>query len=58
MKLKRFKKGEHFSRFCERFEEYTQTMKIKAENMHILFLQYLDDETYAKLKRMQNLNEE
>ena len=49
-KLKRYEKGQNFSRFCERFKEYVQLTQMKAENQFSFFLQSVDDQTYALLK--------
>ena len=56
-KLRKFEKGENFSRFCERFQEYVQMTKITSDQLHIFFLQHVDDETYSMLKAV-NLNED
>ena len=49
-KLKRYEKGENFSRFCERFKEYVQLTQMEAKNQFSFFLQSVDDQTYALLK--------
>ena len=56
-KLRKFEKGENFSRFCERFQEYVQIADIKGSQLHFFFLQHVDDETYSTLKAV-NLKEE
>ena len=55
-KLRKYERGENFSRFCERFAEFVQITKIADENLHLFFLQNVDDETYATLKSV-NLKE-
>ena len=49
-KLRKFSKGENFSRFCERFDEYVRITKIRDRDLYMLFLQNVDDETYTTLK--------
>lgn len=49
MKLRKFSKGENFSRFCERFQGYVSITKISDKNLYMLFLQNVDDETYSVL---------
>ena len=49
-KLRKFSKGENFSRFCERFREYISITKISDQNLYMLFLQNVDDERYSVLK--------
>ena len=56
-KLRKFEKGENFSRFCERFQEYVQMTQIASDQLHIFFLQHVDDETYSMLKAV-NLKED
>ena len=56
-KLRKFEKGENFSTFCERFHEYVEIAQIVDDNMHLYFLQHVDDGTYSTLKLV-NLNED
>lgn len=49
-KLRRFSKGENFSRFCERFIEYVYITKMCDPKLYMFFLQNVDDETYTNLK--------
>ena len=49
-KLKRYEKGDNFSRFCDRFKEYVQLTGMKPEHQFSYFLQSVDDQTYAMLK--------
>ena len=56
-KLRKFEKGENFSRFCERFQEYVQMTNLKGSQLHLFFLQHVDDETYSTLKAV-NLEED
>ena len=56
-KLRKFEKGENFSRFCERFQEYVQMTNLKGSQLHLFFLQHVDDETYSTLKAA-NLEED
>ena len=56
-KLRKFEKGENFSTFCERFHEYVEIAQIVDDNLHLYFLQHVDDGTYSTLKLV-NLNED
>ena len=58
LKLRRYSKGENFSRFCERFVEYVCLTGVKSENLHLLLLQSVDDETYSRLKTVELAEEE
>ena len=49
-KLRKYNKGENFSRFCERFKEYIYITKIKDQKLYLFLLQNVDDETYSTLK--------
>ena len=49
-KLRKFSKGENFSRFCERFQEYVYITNMRDVNLYMFFLQNVDDETYSVLK--------
>ena len=49
-KLSKFRKGENFARFCERFQEYSYLTKMQDDNLHLFFLQHVDDVTYSTLK--------
>ena len=49
-KLKIFKKGDNFSNFCDRFQEYVYLTKTNDTNLHLFFLQHMDDDMYATLK--------
>ena len=49
-KLRRYTKGENFSRFCERFQEYVYITKMKDKHLYMYFLLNVDDETYSTLK--------
>ena len=49
-KLRKFTKGENFSRFCGRFQEYVYITKIEDRNLYMYFLQNVDDKTYSTLK--------
>ena len=49
-KLRKYTKGENFSRFCERFQEYVYITKIEDRNLYMYFLQNVDDKTYSTLK--------
>jgi hypothetical protein len=55
-KLRKFERGENFSRFCERFAKFVQITKIADDNLHFFFLQNVDDETYGTLESV-NLKE-
>ena len=56
-KLRNFQKGENFSRFCERFQEYVEITQIVDSKLHLFFLQHVDDVTYSTLKAV-NLDAE
>ena len=49
-KLRKFTKGDNFSRFCDRFKEYVYITKMRDMNLYMLFLQNVDDQTYSTLK--------
>ena len=49
-KLSKFQKGNNFARFCERFQEYSYLTKMQDDNLHLFFLQHVDDATYSTLK--------
>ena len=49
-KLRKYQKGENFSRFCERFRENISLTQMNAENQCTYFLQNVDDQTYSILK--------
>ena len=57
-KLEKFSKGGNFSRFCERFEEYVNMSKSKDDNLYMLLLSNVDDETYSILKGVELSAEE
>ena len=57
-KLEKFAKGSNFSRFCERFEEYVNMTKSKDDNLYMLLLSNVDDETYSILKGVELTEEE
>ena len=57
-KLEKFSKGGNFSRFCERFEEYVNISKSKDDNLYMLLLSNVDDETYSILKGVELSPEE
>ena len=49
-KLTKYKKGENFDRFCERFQEHVTLMRIQNDDLYLYFLQHVDDSTYSMLK--------
>ena len=49
MKLPKFQKGDNFSRYCQRFEEYISICNINDPNLYMYFLQNVNDETYSIL---------
>ncbi len=57
-KLRKFSKGENFSRYCERFQEFVEITKMRDNNLHLYFLQHVDDETYSALKSVSLLDAE
>ena len=48
----KFKRGENFPKFCENFLEYITLSKFSGDNLHLLFLQLVDDFTKVKLKKV------
>ena len=46
----KYKRGENFHLFCENFLEYVTLSKLNDENLPLLFLQLVDEQTKAKLK--------
>ena len=46
----KYKRGENFHLFCENFIEYVTLSKFDNENLPLLFLQLVDEQTKAKLK--------
>jgi len=48
--LKKYSRGDNFSRFCERFIEHVHITKIRDPKLYIFFMQNVDDETYTLLK--------
>ena len=50
-KLVNFKSGDNFGTFCDRFETYIDMTGFEGTpNLHILFLQHVDNSTYSILK--------
>ena len=45
----KFKHGEDFRQFCERFKQYVQLGHIEDSNLHLIFLSFVDTRTYTKL---------
>ena len=56
-KLRKFEKGENFSRFCERFREYVEIIQIADANLHWHFLQHVDDETYSTMNLLNSIRQ-
>ena len=52
IRIKKFLKGDNFNHFCDRFIEYVTMTGLSDDNLYLVFLQQLDDETYAKLKEV------
>ena len=50
IKLDKFKVGEHFATFCDRFTMQTEIAGLKNPNLHLLFLQAVDNDTFGNLK--------
>ena len=50
--LEKFRRGENFSKFCEKFLEYVTLGNIGGENLPLIFLQLVDDFTKEKLKKI------
>ena len=59
-KLKHFKTGESFGTFCDRFETFVKLAGYEGTpNLHFLFLQHVDNDTYSILKPvMENMTTE
>ena len=56
-KLRKYNKGENFSRFTERFKEYIYITGMKDKRLYLYLLQNVDDATYSILKSV-DLNPE
>ncbi len=52
-KLKKFKRGENFSMWCDRFVEYVHITKMKDENLYMFLLQNVCDQTYSVLQTVE-----
>lgn len=50
--LEKFKRGENFSKYCEKFLEYVTLGNISGENLPLIFLQLVDDFTRERLKKI------
>ena len=48
----KYERGQNFSKYCERFRDYITLSKIKDDNLHILFLNLIDDFTQDKLRKV------
>ena len=48
----KFKRGQNFSKFCEKFMDYVTLSKIHDDNLYILFLNMVDDFTLDKLRKV------
>lgn len=51
-KPEKFKRGQNFSKFCEKFMDYITLSKIHDDNLYILFLNMVDDFTLDKLRKV------
>ena len=49
-KLRKFERGQNFSRFCEKFTDIVTITKMNTENQYAFFMQNVDDQTYSILK--------
>ncbi|KAL5268671.1 hypothetical protein ACHWQZ_G002504 [Mnemiopsis leidyi] len=49
-KIPKYVKTDSFSRYCERFQEYVLISRMESPNLHMYFLQNVDDETYSQLR--------
>ena len=49
-KIPKYVKSDNFSRYCERFQEYVLISRVESPNLHMYFLQNVDDETYSQLR--------
>lgn len=54
----KYKAGENFSRFCDRFLVYVKMSEVANDNLNLLLLQSLDDETFATLQNVKLGDEE
>ena len=50
--LDKFKRGENFSKFCDKFLEYVTLGSVQGDNLPLIFLQMVDDFTREKLKKI------
>ena len=51
IKLRKFKEGESFATFCDRFILHVEMAGLARPDLHLLFLQAVDDNTFETLKR-------
>ena len=51
-KLRKFERGEHFSRFFERFAKFKQITKIALDNLHLFFLQDIRNVEICRPRRV------
>jgi hypothetical protein len=50
--LEKFRRGDNFSKFCEKFLEYVTLGNIGSDNLPLIFLQLVDDFTRERLKKI------
>ena len=50
--LEKFKRGENFSKYCEKFLEYVTLGNISGDNLPLIFFQLVDDFTRERLKKI------
>lgn len=48
----KFKRGDNFHLFCENFKEYVTLSKLDSDDLSLLFLQLVDEQTKMKLKQI------
>ena len=57
-KLRKYNEGENFAKYCRRFIEYCKITKLKYENLHLFFLQNMDENTYDTLENVELSDED
>ena len=57
-KLQKYEKGQNFSRFCEKFNNFVTLTQMNTENQYAFFMQNVDDQTYSILKSVRVSDEQ
>ena len=56
VQMPKFQKGQNFSTFCERFQQYAIVSRLNDPNLYRYFLLNVDNETYTTLKSTELTN--